>query len=413
MRIFKSDLVYSVSSLALVFGLSGCGATSKVESAGVEKRAPNAESYRPAFEGQTRIGQEKLGVAFEVVKVASGLVSPWGMAFLPGGELLVTEKPGRLRVLGKDGKLSVPVMGLPEVDARDQGGLLGLALDPEYATNQLLYWSYAELQKDGTNNTAVARGKLVLGEAPELEQVEVIFHQAPSLKSTLHYGSRLVFDRTGALFVTLGERSEMEGRMQSQQLNSLLGKVVRILLDGKIPADNPFVGRQDARAEIWSFGHRNVQGATLHPETGALWTIEHGPRGGDELNIALKGRDYGWPSITYGIEYAGGAIGAAMTSKPGMQQPVYYWDPVIAPGGIAFYTGTLFPAWKKSLFVGGMGGKHIARLTIDGERVTGEERLLEDMKERIRDVVQGPEGALYFITDSEDNGQVMKLVPKK
>ncbi len=413
MRICKSDLVFTCSSLALVVGLTGCGATSKVELAGVEKRAPNAESYRPAFEGQTRIGEEKLGVAFEVVKVASGLVSPWGMAFLPNGEMLVTEKPGRLRVLGKDGKLSVPVTGLPEVDARDQGGLLGLALDPGYATNQLVYWSYSELQKDGTNNTAVARGKLVLGEAPKLEKVEVIFHQAPSLKSTLHYGSRLVFDRAGALFVTLGERSEMEGRMQSQQLNSLLGKVVRILPDGKIPADNPFVGRQDARAEIWSFGHRNVQGATLNPETGALWTIEHGPRGGDELNIPIKGRDYGWPSISYGIEYAGGAIGAGMTSKPGMEQPIYYWDPVIAPGGMTFYTGTLFPAWKKSLFIGGMGGKHIARLTIDGKRVTGEERLLEDMKERIRDVVQGPEGALYFITDSKDDGQVMKLVPKK
>lgn len=402
----------ALSFLALTLTLAGCASKAPLVTAGVEKNSPNAENYKPAFEGQTRVAEQKLNVVFETVTVSEVLESPWGMAFLPTGEILITEKPGRLRILGKDGKLSPPVSGLPAVDARDQGGLLGLALDPAYATNQLLYWSYAEPQKNGTNNTAVARGKLILGAEPKLDQVEVIFHQTPSLDATLHYGSRLVFDRTGALFITTGERSTMEGRMQAQRLDGLLGKVVRILPDGKIPADNPFVGRQDARPEIWSFGHRNIQGATLHPDTGELWTIEHGPRGGDELNIPRKGLDYGWPTISYGIEYVGGAIGAGITSKPGLQQPVYYWDPVIAPGGITFYTGDLFPAWKKSLFIGGMGSKQLTRLTIEGEKVTGEERLLTELKERIRDVVQGPEGALYLLLDSKQ-GKLLKLVPKK
>jgi glucose/arabinose dehydrogenase len=402
----------TLPAILLTLALAGCSSKAPLNTPGVEKSAPNADNYKPAFEGQTRVPEQKLNVSFDTVTVSEGLDSPWGMAFLPTGEILITEKPGRLRILGKDGKLSAPVKGLPPVDARDQGGLLGLALHPDYATNQLVYWSYAEPQSNGTNNTAVARGKLILGTDPTFEQVEVIFHQTPSLDSTLHYGSRLVFDRTGALFITTGERSSMEGRMQAQRLDGLLGKVVRLLPDGKIPPDNPFVGRQDAKPEIWSFGHRNIQGATLHPDTGELWTIEHGPRGGDELNIPRKGLDYGWPTISYGIEYVGSAIGAGITSKPGLQQPVYYWDPVIAPGGMTFYTADLFPAWKKSLFIGGMGSKQLTRLTIDGEKVTGEERLLTEMKERIRDVVQGPEGALYLLIDSKQ-GKLLKLVPKK
>jgi len=412
MSAFRPNSLFSFSSLACIIVLAGCASKAPVVTRGVEKEAPNADSYKPAFEGQTRIDEQKLNVAFDTVTVTEGLESPWGMAFLPGGEILITEKPGLLRVLGKDGKLSAPVAGLPAVDARDQGGLLGIAIDPAYTTNQLIYWSYAEPQKGGINNTAAARGKLVLGDKPKVEQVEVIFHQTPALNSTLHYGSRLVFDRSGALFITTGERSTLEGRMQAQRLDGLLGKVVRILPDGKIPQDNPFLGRQDARPEIWSFGHRNIQGATLHPDTGDLWTIEHGPRGGDELNVPRKGRDYGWPTITYGIEYVGGAIGGGVTSKPGLEQPVYYWDPVIAPGGMTFYTGALFPAWKESLFIGGMGSKQLTRLSIEGEKVTGEERLLTELKERIRDVVQGPEGALYLLIDSKQ-GKLLKLVPKK
>jgi glucose/arabinose dehydrogenase len=379
---------------------------------GVDAKPPNAPTQKPAFAGQTRAPEEKLGVAFEVVTIAEGLVSPWGMTFLPDGRMLVTEKPGRLRIVGADGKLSEPVAGLPPVDARGQGGLLGIALDPAFAKNRLVYWSYAEPREDGTNNTAVARGRLVDEAAPRVEGVEVIFHQVPSLNSRLHYGSRLVFARDGTLFVTLGERSITEGRMQSQQMDSLLGKIVRINPDGSVPKDNPFVGKTGVRPEIWSFGHRNVQAATLHPTTGDLWEVEHGARGGDEINIARKGKDYGWPTIAYGIEYKGEPITGGITAKDGMEQPLYYWDPVIAPSGMVFYTGALFPAWKGSLFIGGLGSTAVVRLTVKGEKVVGEERLATDLKERIRDVVQGPDGALYLLTDNKA-ARVLKLAPAK
>jgi glucose/arabinose dehydrogenase len=241
--------------------------------------------------------------------------------------------------------------------------------------------------------------------------VQVIFRQAPALDAVQHYGGRLVFARDGTLFVTLGERSVLPGRMQAQRLDGTLGKLVRINPDGSVPKDNPFVGREGARPEIWSIGHRNVQGAAIHPQTGRLWTVEHGARGGDELNIPAAGKDYGWPTITYGVEYSGKPIGEGITQKPGMEQPVYYWDPVIAPSGMAFYQADLFPAWKGSLFIGGLGGKHLVRLTLDGERVVGEERLLVDLKKRIRDVIVGPDGALYVATDSAE-GQILKVTPK-
>ena len=349
-----------------------------------------------------------------MVTVAEGLETPWSVAFLPNGKMLITERPGRLRIVGADGSKSEPVAGLPAVDARGQGGLLDVALDPDFATNGLVYWSYAEPQSDGMNNTAVARGRLVEGAAPRVENVQVIYHQAPSMMSRQHYGSRLVFARDKTLFVTQGDRSITEGRMQSQNLDVLIGKFVRINRDGSIPADNPFAARDGVRPEIWSYGHRNAQAASLHPTTGELWAIEHGTRGGDELNIARKGKDYGWPTIAYGIEYRGGPITGGITAKDGMEQPVYYWDPVIAPSGMTFYTADLFPAWKGSLFVGGLGSQALVRLDIRDERVTGEERLLTDMapRERIRDVVQGPDGALYLLTDNA-NGRVLKLVPKK
>jgi glucose/arabinose dehydrogenase len=378
----------------------------------VETRSPNGAGQRPAFPGQTRVAEQRLNVEFDVVSVAEHLVQPWGLAFLPNGSVLVTEKAGRLRIIGTDGKVSGPVAGMPGVDSRSQGGLLGLAVDPKFASNSLLYWSYAEAQPDGSNNTAVARGMLVVGASPRVENVQVIFHQTPSLKSTLHFGSRLVFGRDGTLFVTTGDRSITEGRMQAQRLDGLLGKVVRINSDGSIPKDNPFVGRAGVKPEIWSIGHRNIQGAALHPKTGELWTIEHGTRGGDELNISRKGKDYGWPTIAYGIEYFGGTITGGIQAKEGMEQPVYYWDPVIAPGGMTFYTGSLFPAWRNSVFIGGMGSTHLVRLTIEGDRVVGEERLLTDLRERIRDVVQGPEGALYLCTDSR-SGRVLKLLPRR
>ena len=376
-------------------------------------RPPHGEGQKPAFAGQTRAPERKTTVAFDVVTVAEGLQTPWGLAFLPAGRMLVTERPGRLRVVAKDGALSPPVAGLPAMDARGQGGLLDVVLDPNYASNRLVYLAFAEPQADGTNNTAVLRGKFVDGPAPKLENVQVIFHQAPSLNSTLHFGCRLVFSRDGKLFIAMGDRSITEGRMQAQRMDGLLGKVVRLNPDGSIPKDNPFVGRAGVRPEIWSLGHRNIQSAALHPVTGELWEVEHGTRGGDELNVVRKGKDYGWPTIAYGIEYRGGPITGGLTAKEGMEQPLYYWDPVIAPSGMAFYTGTLFPAWKGSLFIGGLASTALVRLALDGNKVVGEERLLTDLqpkRERIRDVRQGPEGALYLLTDSQQ-GRILKLVP--
>ena len=381
----------------------------------VKSGPPNNPAQKRAFAGQTRAPERKSNVAFDVVTVAEGLQNPWAIAFLPGGTMLVTERVGRLRVVGADGKLSEPVAGLPPVDARGQGGLLDVALDPSFASNGLIYWSYAEPREGGVNNTAVARGKFVDGAAPRVDNVQVIYHQTPSLNSPLHFGSRLVFGRDRTLFITQGERSITEGRMQSQQMDGLLGKIVRINSDGTIPKDNPYVGKDGVRPEIWSLGHRNVQAAALHPTTGELWEVEYGTRGGDEINVARKTKDYGWPTIAYGIEYRGGPITGNITAKEGMEQPAYYWDPVIGPSGMAFYTANLFPAWNGNLFIGGHQTQDLVRLTLDGEKVVDEERLLTDLqpkRERIRDVRQGPDGAIYLLTDSA-TGRLLKLVPKK
>jgi glucose/arabinose dehydrogenase len=379
---------------------------------GVDPRPPNAQDQKPAFEGQTRAPEHKTNVAFDVVTAVEGLEKPWGLIFLPSGKMLVTEKPGRLRVVANDGALSPPVAGLPPVDARNQGGLLDVVLDPRFASNQLIYWSFSEPHDAGMTNTAVARGKFVDGAQPRVEDVQVIYHQAPSMASTMHYGSRLVWNRDGTLFVTQGERSITPGRMQAQRMDGLLGKIVRINADGSIPKDNPFAGKEGVRPEIWSLGHRNIQSATLNPATGELWEVEHGTRGGDEINIARKGKDYGWPTIAYGIEYQGGPITGGITQKDGMEQPIYYWDPVIAPSGMLFYTGDLFPAWKGSLFIGGLVTKNLVRLDVKDDRIVGEERLLKDTAERIRDVRQSPDGAIYVLTDN-DKGRILKLVPKQ
>jgi aldose sugar dehydrogenase len=381
---------------------------------GLNTRPPNAPDQKPAFAGQTRAPEQKTNVAVEVVTVTEGLVNPWGLAFLPDGRMLVTERPGRLRIVSADGKqMSEPVTGLPAVDARGQGGLLDVAIDPAFQKNQLIYWSYAE-PKDGVNNSAVARGKLVDGAAPKVENVQVIFHQSPSLNSPLHFGGRLVFGRDGTLFVTLGDRSITEGRMQAQKMDSLIGKIVRINADGSIPKDNPFVGKEGVRPEIWSYGHRNIQAATLHPGTGELWEVEHGTRGGDEVNVARKGKDYGWPTIAYGIEYQGPPITGGIQQQEGMEQPRYYWDPNIAPSGMIFYTGKLFPAWQNSMFIGGLGSTNLVRLSLKGDQIVGEERLLQDLqpsRDRFRDVRQGPDGAIYLLTDNA-KGRILKLVPK-
>lgn len=371
----------------------------------VETRPPNAAGQAPAFEGQTRAPSRRANVPFTTRIVASGLQSPWSIAFLPGGALLVTERPGRLRILRRDGTTSAPVAGAPAVDAAGQGGLLDVTLDPAFATNGLLYLSYAE-PRAGGNGTSVARARLVRDEPAELADVQTIWRQRPTVPSGMHFGSRIVVSREGHLFVTLGDRGSQ--REAARDLGGTLGKVVRIRTDGTAPADNPFVDRAGALPEIWSLGHRNVQSAALNPLTGELWTVEHGARGGDELNIARAGKDYGWPLTTYGIDYDGTPVGAGLTSAPGIEQPVYYWDPVIAPSGMAFYEADRAPAWKGSLFVGALAGTHLARLTIDGDRVVGEERLLEG-EGRIRDVRVGPEGTLFVANESR--GHIVELVP--
>lgn len=364
----------------------------------VEKNPGNA-TYKPAFEGQTRIAGVKTSSPFQVKVVAEGLKSPWGMAVLPDGRLLINEREGTMRIVAADGKISEAIAGLPKVDADGQGGLLGITLDPDFASNRMVYWVFAEPVAEG-NHTAVAKGKLSADEK-SMEQAEVIYRATPTFKGKLHFGGRIIFDKEGNLLVSTGERSELETRPQAQQLNSALGKILRITTAGKPAAGNPFINDPKAKPEIYSYGHRNVQGIALHPETGDLWETEFGPRGGDELNRIEAGKNYGWPIITYGIEYKGDPIGnPILQQKEGLEQPVYYWDPVVSPSGLLFYTGDAFPEWKNSLFIGGLSSTHIARLVIKDNKVVGEERLLASEGQRFRDIVQGKDGSIYAITDA-------------
>lgn len=371
----------------------------------LETRPPNGEDYKPAFAGQTRAPALKSEFPINVSVVAKGLSGAWAFEFLPDQRILVTERQGNLRIIGQDGKVSAPLTGLPKVYFEGQGGLLDVALDPQFASNRTIYWTYAE-PRDGGNGTALAKGVLSANDSA-VENVQVIFRQMPTFKSNLHFGSRIVFTPDGKLFLALGERSVPEARVHSQDLNSHFGKVVRLNLDGSVPEDNPFVGRSDAKPEIWSYGHRNIQAATLDTE-GKLWTIEHGPRGGDELNQPQAGLNYGWPVITYGIEYAGPKIGEGITAKEGMEQPVYYWDPVIAPSGMIVYDGSMFPEWQGNIFVGGLTSTKLVRLQMQDGKVVGEEWLLQDRGGRIRDVRQGPDGAIYVVTEAPD-GELLKL----
>ncbi|HCT58032.1 MAG TPA: PQQ-dependent sugar dehydrogenase [Gemmatimonas aurantiaca] len=334
---------------------------------------------------------------------ASGLVNPWGIEILPDGRALVTERPGRLRIVAVNGQLSAPVTGVPAVYAEGQGGLLDVALDPGFASNGLIYLSFAESGTGGAG-TSVARGRLV-GNA--LQDVQVIYRQTPKLNGGGHYGSRLVFARDGKLFVTQGDR--MNWRDYAQDLARGQGKVMRINPDGTVPSDNPFTGQSSARPEIWSYGHRNVQAAALHPTTGQLWTVEHGARGGDELNHPERGKNYGWPVITYGVDYSGARIGEG-TAKEGMEQPVYYWDPVIAPSGMTFYNADAIPGWKGSVIIGSLTPGALVRLELTNGRVTKEERYLGELGERIRDVTVGPDGFIYVVTDS-GSGRVLRIRP--
>jgi glucose/arabinose dehydrogenase len=375
----------------------------------LETRSPNASGQRPAFQGQTRACGIKSAAKFDVVVVAKGLENPWAVEPLPGGDLLVTEKPGRMRIVSAKGATGQPLTGVPPVDPRGQGGLLDVVLSPGFDRDRTIYWSFSE-PREGGNATSVARG--VLSEDRRgLEDVKVIFRAMPTYDGDKHYGSRLVFGPDGMLYVTLGERSDKPMRAQAQQLDSHMGKILRLTPDGAAPKDNPFVGRSGALPEIWSIGHRNVQAAAFDPR-GRLWEVEHGTNGGDELNLVAKGKNYGWPVQAYGEEYSGDPISGAATVREGMEQPVYYWDPVIAPAGAQFYTGSAFPEWRNNLFVGGLREQALVRLTLENDRVTGEERLLKERGRRVRDVRQGPDGALYLVTD-ENQGELWKIVPRR
>jgi glucose/arabinose dehydrogenase len=375
----------------------------------VETAPPNVPEFKPAFPEQTRAKAVHTQTKFRVTEVAGPFDEPWALAFLPDGRMLITEKhAGKLLVVTKDGKATAPVAGVPRVDGRDQGGLLDVEVGPTYGQDKLVYLSYYE-PREGGNGLAVARGRFVDGAQPKLEAAQVIFRMMPTLDSTKHAGGRLVFAPDGMLFVTLGERSIKEGRVQAQDLGSHFGKVVRIRPDGKVPKDNPFVGKQGARPEIWTSGHRNVLAADLDAKN-RLWVVEMGPRGGDEVNLVEKGKDYGWPTIGYGEEYSGEPIHQS-TQAPGLEQPVYYWDPVISPGALTIYSGALFPEWKGNLFVAGLSSKALIRLVLEGDKVVGEERLLTDRAARMREVVEGPDGALYVLTDGDD-GKLLELKPE-
>ena len=365
----------------------------------VETEAPNA-NYKPAFEGQTRINGVKTKTPYEVTVISQGLSKPWAVTSLPDGRLLITEKEGNLRIATTAGVVGDRITGFPEVDSRGQGGLLDVAPAPDFQTSRMLYFTLAEYSKNKSEGslTAVGRGKLSANES-KIEDFEIIFRAIPYFNNSMHFGSRLVFDNKGNLFVSTGERSDMKTRPGAQLLDNGYGKVVYITTEGKPVAGNPFINTANALPEIYSYGHRNAQGLDIHPATGDLWLSEMGPRGGDEINLIKAGKNYGWPTIGYGIEYNGKKVGEGITQKEGMEQPVYYWDPVLSPSGMTFYNSDVIAEWKDNLFIGGLSSKHIARIVIKDNKVVGEERLLENEKQRFRDIGMGTDGALYAVTD--------------
>ena len=361
-------------------------------------------NLQPAFTGQTRIAGAKTTTKYSSEILTKGLIKPWSVKALPDGRLLVTEKEGTLRIVSLNGDLSEKIIGLPKVNSDGQGGLLDVCLDPDFADNKTLYYSYSEKTSKG-NLTAVGKGKLSNDEK-SIENSQTIYRAFPAYIGTLHYGSRLVFDGKGNLYVSTGERSDIETRPQAQWLNSALGKIVRITKDGKAVVDNPFVNNAKSFPELYSYGHRNVQGLAIHPISGDLWETEMGPKGGDELNLIKAGENYGWPLITYGIEYSGESIGKSISQQEGLTQPIYYWDPVISPSGITFYHNGSIPEWENNLFIACLSGRHIARIVLKDNKVIGEERLLESENERFRDITQGQNGALFAVTDS---GKLYKI----
>jgi glucose/arabinose dehydrogenase len=365
--------------------------------ASVETLAPNA-TYRPAFTGQTRVGRVRTAASsYRAVVITSSLTKPWGIAPLPDGRLLVTEKAGQMRIVTSSGTVSAPITGIPPVNSSGQGGLLGVCLDPDFATTRMVYWSFSEARPGG-NLTAIAKGRLANNDRT-ITGATVIYRAEPAYDGANHYGGRVVFDRTGNLLVSTGERYDLETRPQAQSVASGLGKVMRITRAGRPAPGNPVFKQAGARPELYTLGHRNPQGLAVHPVTGEVWQSEHGPRGGDEINRLRAGANYGWPTITYGLEYSGQPVGSGIQQRPGLEQPVYYWDPVVSPSGMTFYAGNRVPEWQNNLFIGSLSGTHIVRLVIKNNRVVGEERLLVSEGQRFRDITQGKDGALYAITD--------------
>jgi len=394
----KAKIILSVTTI-FIYSI-GCSA----QNPPVETQKPNTD-YKSAKAGQTRVAGVKTKTAYKVDKMAEKLGLPWAVTPLPDGRLLITERKGSMQILDANGALVKKITGFPEVDASGQGGMLDVALDPNFSKNKMIYWSFSE--KNGVGNLmAVAKGELNEAES-KVQNPVVIFRATPALKSSMHYGSRLVFDKDGNLFASTGERSILEGRKQAQWLNSGLGKIFKITKDGKPAPGNPFINQNDAMPEIFAYGIRNAQSLDINPATGELWEAEFGPKGGDEVNIIKAGKNYGWPTITYGLEYSGGKVGDGIQQKEGMEQPVYYWDPVLSPSGMTFYKSNAIPEWKNNLFIGGLSSMHIARLVIENNKVVGEERLLEDKKERFRDVAYF-NGMLYAVTDAGNLYRITK-----
>ena len=382
--------------------LVACGSTQQSTVPGtspsVETEKPNSPQYKPAFEGQTRVGAVKTTSAYEKKIVTQSLLKPWSMAAMPDGRFLVTQKAGSLRIVSTDGKVSNSITaGIPKVDDGGQGGLLGITLDPDFATNRMIYFGFSEPVQSG-NHLAIAKARLRDDETA-VENVEVIYRVSPTYKGRLHNGGKLAFTREGHLFISSGERSDLATRPLAQDNSTTLGKILLITKTGQAVTDPLMLPPPNQKPEIFSSGHRNPLGIAIHPSTGELWSSEMGPKGGDEINIIRRGNNYGWPTITYGVEYSGATIGQGITQKAGMEQPVYYWDPSISPGGITFYTSSNIPEWQNNLFVASLSGKHIIRLVLEGNKVTGEERLLTSEGQRFRDVAMGKDGKLYAITD--------------
>jgi glucose/arabinose dehydrogenase len=410
---FKA-VVYSLMLATIMFSCNSNATTDAEENktfpdssgAPVETSSPNS-NYKPAYPGQTRAPGIKTTTPINITVLSSSLDHPWAICNFPNGKFLLTEKTGAMKIITADGKPDKTLSGLPKVVSSGQGGLLDVNIDPQFASNRMIYWDYAEQATDGTL-LAIAKGRLSDDET-RIEQVSVIYRANPAYKGTLQYGSRIVFDKAGNLLVSTGERSASEIRVQAQYLNSSLGKILHLTKDGKAVSNGPFSSNADAKPEVYAYGFRNPNGLAWNPQTGELWESEFGPRGGDEINIIRPGKNYGWPLVTYGIEYTGEKVGEGIQQKEGVEQPVYYWDPVISPAGIAFYNSDVIPEWKGNLFVSSLSGTHIARLVIKDNKVTGEERLLKDQGERFRAITMGVDGALYAITDG---GKLYKVSKK-